>query len=433
MRISPWKHKSPDGYSIEASQERYYCYKAWLPEVDLYRTFLAGAALSLHVARFGKRVSRIIMKKWLASTVFLGDHSRSLRKTQKREVKPSMLYIGLDVHCKWVTIAGYNPATGEIVECDRVANNIEALSMTLQGLESPLCGIMESGINSWAIYREIRPLFETLTIAEPAKLWDRRQDRRAKTDRNDAMRMAQMLYRGDVEGLYIPDERTQDLRTLIRGKVRSSRWVTRLTNEIGSLLKSWGYVGHRSLLTKGGKLDIDQAQLPAHSAKVMQLWHEMLEKAQQIEDELQALVEEESARDSDCALLQTIPGVGAFTALLVKAEIGDIRRFKHSSQLISYAGLAPRVFQSGESRYYGRLGHWGNRWLRYAIGLLAQRSAQGAQSNALRTTYWRVQFKNHRNAAKMAVARKALRVIHQMLTHQSVWDDSKAGSQKTAA
>lgn len=344
-----------------------------------------------------------------------------------------MLYIGLDVHCKWITVAGFNPETSEIIEYDRVANDPETLRELFGQLQGPLHGVMESGINSWAIYRDLVPLFETLTVAEPAKLWDRWRDRKAKTDRADAMRMAQMLYRGEVEGLYIPDEKTQDLRVLVRGKVRVSRWVTRLTNEMGSILKSWGYVGHRRLLSKGGKLDLDQARLPVHSERVMQLFRELLEKAQEIEDELQAAIEQEAAQDRECVLLQSIPGVGAFTALLVKSEIGDIRRFKHSSQLISYVGLAPRVFQSGESCHYGALGKWGNRWLRYAIGLLAQRTAHSKQHNALRTTYWRVQFKNHTNAAKMAVARKAVRVIHQMLVHEAVWDESKAAPRKTAA
>ncbi len=344
-----------------------------------------------------------------------------------------MLYIALDVHCKWITIVGFDPLTGEIVERDRVPNDPDSLRELFGGLQGPLHGVMESGINSWAIYRDLRPLFETLTVADPTKLWDRRKDRRAKTDRNDALRMAQMLYRGEIECLYIPDEKTQDLRVLVRGKVRISRWATRLTNEMGSLLKCWGYVGHRRLMTKGGGLDLDQAQLPARSARVMQLWRELLQKAQEIENELQAAIEEEAAQDKECALLQTIPGVGPLTALLVKAEIGDIARFKRSSQLISYVGLAPRVFQSGQSCYYGSLGNWGNRWLRYAIGLLAQRTSHSRKDNALRTTYWRVQFRNHTNAAKMAVARKAVRVIHQMLAHGKAWDNSKAAPRKAAA
>ena len=152
-----------------------------------------------------------------------------------------MLYIGLDVHRKWITIGGFDPGTGEMVERDRVSCEPSSLREVFGSLDGPLHGVMETGTSSWAVYRELRPFFEELVVADPSKLWDRRRDRSAKTDRRDALRMAEMLYRGEIEGIYIPDEKTQDRRILVRGKVRMSRWVTRLTNEIGSLLRSWGY------------------------------------------------------------------------------------------------------------------------------------------------------------------------------------------------
>ena len=344
-----------------------------------------------------------------------------------------MLYIGLDVHSKWMTIAGFDTRTGECFEWDRIPNDLASISKLFGSLNGPLYGVMESGTNSWSMYRELLPFFDLLVVADPASLWDRRRDRKAKTDRMDAMRLAEKLHRGEVKPLYIPDEHTQDLRILVRGKVRISRWVTRLTNEIGSMLRSWGYVGSRSLLTKSGRRDLDDAVLPKHSARVLELWRELLETAEKIEDELQNAIEEEAKDDKQCTQLQTIPGVGAFTALLVKAEIGDVRRFEHSSQLISYVGLSPRTYQSGDSCHYGRLGNWGNRWLRYAIGLLAQRVSHSKKDGALKTTYWRVQFRNHKNAAKMAVARKVTRAIHQMLTHGEAWDESKARSRESMA
>lgn len=344
-----------------------------------------------------------------------------------------MLYLGLDVHSKWMTVRGFDLRTGEEVYLKRVSNEREVVRETFGSLNGPIHAVMESGTNSWAMYRELLPYCERLVVAEPSKLWDRRNDREAKTDGRDALRMATMLYNGQIEPLYIPDELTQDLRVLVRGKVRVSRWVTRLTSEIGSLMRSWGYVGSRSLLSKSGKLSLDNAELPMHSARVLQLWRELLEKAQEIEDELQAAIEEEAAKDDDCAILRTIPSVGAFTALLVKSEIGDIGRFAKSSQLISYIGLSPRVFQSGERCYYGGLGNWGNRWLRYGLGLLAQRIAGSRKDNSLRRTYWRLSFRQHRNTAKIAVARKATRIIHQMLARHEVWDDSKAMMRTKAA
>jgi transposase len=344
-----------------------------------------------------------------------------------------MLYLGLDVHSKWMTIRGFDLQTGEEVYLKRVSNESESVRETFSSLNGPIRAVMESGTNSWAMYRELLPYCERLMVAEPAKLWDRKNDREAKTDGRDALRMAEKLYRGEIEPLYIPDELTQDLRVLVRGKVRISRWVTRLTNEIGSLLRSWGYVGSRSLLSKSGKSRLDEAELPVHSARVMQLWRELLEKAQEIEDELQAAIEEEAGKDPDCEILKTIPSVGAFTALLIRAEIGDIKRFAKSDQLTSYIGLSPRVFQSGERCYYGGLGNWGNRWLRYGLGLLAQRVSASRQDNSLRRTFWRVSFKKHRNTAKIVVARKVTRIIHQMLTKREAWNDSKATMRTKAA
>ena len=76
----------------------------------------------------------------------------------------------------------------------------------------------------------------------------------------------------------------------------------------------------------------------------------------QIDEVFQKRNPEEATDDKQCTQLQTIPGVGPFTALLIKAEIGDVRRFEHSSQLISYVGLSPRTYQSGDSCHYGQLG-----------------------------------------------------------------------------
>jgi len=342
-----------------------------------------------------------------------------------------MFYLGLDVHGKWTTVKGFNPQTGEGVELVRVPNDPGAMPAALAGLGGPLHGAMEAGTNSWAMYRLWRPLFAELTVVHPADLWDRQRDRQAKTDRRDALRMAQKLYRGELKGIYIPEERIQDLRVLVRSKVRATRWVTRLTNEIASLLRSWGYVGQRSLLSKQGLKDLEQVRdLPEHSARVLGLWRQLLSTAQAIEQELERAVEREAAQDADCALLQTIPSVGPFTALLVKAEVAQVARFATADQFVSYVGLAPRVQQSGERCSYGKLGPWGNRWLRYGLVLLANRIARSRKDNRLRRVYLRTCLGQKQNAAKIAVARKAARLMHYLLTHREVWKE--AGKERRA-
>ena len=63
-----------------------------------------------------------------------------------------------------------------------------------------------------------------------------------------------------------------------------------------------------------------------------------------------------AARDDErVVLLKTIPGVGDLLGLTLASEIGDVARFPTPRKLIGYAGLAPRVHQSGERSHTGAL------------------------------------------------------------------------------
>ena len=54
-----------------------------------------------------------------------------------------------------------------------------------------------------------------------------------------------------------------------------------------------------------------------------------------------------SRDDPDIQLLMTIPGVGYYIVLLIKAEIGDLSRFSSGDHLVSYTGLVPSARSSG--------------------------------------------------------------------------------------
>jgi transposase len=48
-------------------------------------------------------------------------------------------------------------------------------------------------------------------------------------------------------------------------------------------------------------------------------------------------------------LLQSVPGVGGFTAAAFLAEIGDFNRFDNEAAFSSYIGVIPGIFNSGSS------------------------------------------------------------------------------------
>jgi len=66
-------------------------------------------------------------------------------------------------------------------------------------------------------------------------------------------------------------------------------------------------------------------------------------------------------------LLQTIPGIGLFSALMIYSEIGDFRIFTSSSKLLSYAEAIPSVRQSSDIIKYGRIIRQGSKNLRWII------------------------------------------------------------------
>ena len=58
--------------------------------------------------------------------------------------------------------------------------------------------------------------------------------------------------------------------------------------------------------------------------------------------------------------LMSLRSVDFLTAMTIVAEVGDLRRFEHSRQLMSYLGLVPSEFSSGNSRQRSALTRTGN-------------------------------------------------------------------------
>jgi transposase len=59
--------------------------------------------------------------------------------------------------------------------------------------------------------------------------------------------------------------------------------------------------------------------------------------------------------DNQAQILMSISGIGAYSALLILSEIGDVSRFHHENNIVSYAGLAPSVHSSGGKTYHGHI------------------------------------------------------------------------------
>ena len=120
--------------------------------------------------------------------------------------------------------------------------------------------------------------------------------------------------------------------------------------------------------------------------------------------------------DARVMLLDTIPGIGELLGLTLASEIGDVARFGSPRKLIGYAGLAPRINQSGDRSRTGALSKAGSRTLRWAAVEAAQHAWR--PTNPWHQLYIDLAKRHGKNPAKAAVARKILIAAWHVLSRQ---------------
>jgi transposase len=255
-----------------------------------------------------------------------------------------------------------------------------------------------------------------------------------KTDVNDATWLAELLAHGLIRGSFVPDLRTQELRTLLRTRkqlvrekashtLRLQKTLEEAKIKLDSVLSDiLGLSGRRMLeaLIAG---ESDPAALAALADRRLKASPQELVEAlrgrvnqthrfllalhlQQVDalDAAVARIDERVAAElspfrTAVRLLSTIPGVGELGARVITAEIGlDMGRFPTAGHLVSWAGLCPRNDESAGKRRSTRL-RKGAGWLK---PLLVQCAWAAVRK---KTGYFQAQF--HRLRARRG-ARKAI-------------------------
>lgn len=119
--------------------------------------------------------------------------------------------------------------------------------------------------------------------------------------------------------------------------------------------------------------------------------------------------------------IPTILGIGKVSAASIIAEIEDISRFNDPDKLLAFAGLDPRIYQSGTQEFKGRMNKKGSVVLRR---VLMNCSESILMYNPAFYTYYRKkrdEGKSHRVAISH-VARKLVRIIYKLETEHIDFD-----------
>jgi transposase len=130
----------------------------------------------------------------------------------------------------------------------------------------------------------------------------------------------------------------------------------------------------------------------------------------------------EAQEDEDVKLLMTVPGIGYYSALLVKSEIDDIGRFPFAEKLCSYAGLVPSTYQSGGTVRHGSITKEGSRWLRWIMMECASTHVSKYDTWISRS-YRCLVGRRGKKTARVAAARKLLVVCYSVLKNKRPFYD----------
>ena len=109
-------------------------------------------------------------------------------------------------------------------------------------------------------------------------------------------------------------------------------------------------------------------------------------------------------------MLCQIRGVGRYTAMLIIAEVGEVKRFPTARHLCAWAGLAPTVRSSDGKARLGHISRQGSPALRWALTEAAQKIPTGG--GPLRAQFERIAKRRGRKIAKVAIARQILTLCY---------------------
>jgi transposase len=238
-----------------------------------------------------------------------------------------------------------------------------------------------------------------------------------KTDKVDARVLAELCRRDLVPELWVPSLADRELRERLRRRMHLVRMRASAMNRIFGLLTQWGL---RLSLHRLGEPD---AMALLEHRGVPEVWQRSIAEAIAVIDLLDGRIgplDQElrplARADRRVVLLDTIPGVGELLGLTIASEIGDVARFSSPRKLIGYAGLAPKINQSGDRSRTGALSKAGSRTLRWAAVEAAQHAWR--PSNPRHQLYTDLAARAGKNPAKSAVARKILIAAWHILSRQ---------------
>jgi transposase len=321
--------------------------------------------------------------------------------------------VGLDVHRDFCVVAICED--GVVRSAGRVPSTPEGLGALAESLLATDRVALEVTGSCWEVARILEPHVERVVVVSPDDTGI--SSARAKTDKLDSRTLAGLLWRGELDAVWRPDERCQVLRRRLARREQLVRARTRSKNEIQATLQ-------RRLVAKppfadlfgvSGRRWLAALELPVEERESVDAG---LRHVAFMDSEIAAvdrLIARQALSWPEIRRLMTVPGVNLICAATFLAAIGEPSRFLASRKVVAYLGLDPKVRQSGEApARSGRISKRGSASARWALVESAWSVVK--QPGPLRAFYERTRARRGHGKAIVATARKLAVLFWCMLT-----------------
>ncbi len=324
-----------------------------------------------------------------------------------------MRAVALDVHRDFCEVAIV--AEDGVRSAGRIQARPEALELFAQSLDARDWVALEVTGNAWAIARILEPHVARVIVVSPTDTGIRQA--RAKTDRLDARALAKLLWAGELDGVWAPDERIRAMRRRLARRAQLVRARTRAKNEIHAVLMRClkDRPPASDLFGVKGRRWLADQQLPLCERETVESALRQVEFLDSEIVDVEKRIAAEALSWPEVKRLMTVPGVNVTVAATFMAAVGDIRRFPDRRKLAAYLGLDPRVRQSGIApAAHGHISKQGSASARHALVEACWSTVR--QPGPIAGFYERVRTRRGHSIAIVASARKLACLFWCLLT-----------------
>ena len=321
--------------------------------------------------------------------------------------------IGLDVHREFCVVAICED--GKVRSAGRVPSTPEGLAALAESLLPTDRVALEVTGSCWEVARLLEPHVQRVIVVSPDDTGI--SSARAKTDKLDSRTLASLLWKGELDAVWMPDERCRILRRRLARREQLMRTRTRAKNEIQAVLQRrlQERPPFADLFGVKGRQWLAGLELPVEERESVDAG---LRQIAFTDTEIAAVdrsIAQQALAWPEIRRLMTVSGVNLICAASFLAAIGEPSRFLTSRKLVAYLGLDPKVRQSGEApARSGRISKRGSASARWALVEAAWSVVK--QPGPLRAFYERLRARRGHGKAIVATARKLTVLFWCMLT-----------------